>query len=464
MEIIKDEKVKKIIDKINEATKMTAFHGNIYVVGGAVRDSLLGLPIKDLDIAVNVKGGGIMVASIFAAREKCYLAATNPVIFPTYGTAKVSLFNDKELKDINIEFVETRKCARDAFNTTIDCFGTLEEDSKRRDLSINALYWNITNGTLYDFNKGVDDLQTQTLRCPDPYKMLFEDPIKMMRIIRTSAELGWGIEKNTWLAMIQNAKWITTVAQEKVTMELSRILTSPNASFGIRKMLYCGLLKRVMPDIQDLTTAYESRNPMVTAFDHTMKVLDAVQPILENRLAALFHDIGSVVSDNYNRFVSKDMFSSDVAADDLKSMKFSNGVIDAVGTAIRYHRVFTNYADGVMPPDKKIRKFVNLCDKHIGTTVDLMNANNLHCTYGKKKRQALDILNRMEELDKIEEVKNVKLPVDGKILISELGMKRGGPIIGKLLDKIKDAYFENPKITKEECLELAKKEIKVLAV
>ena len=157
------------------------------------------------------------------------------------------------------------------------------------------------------------------------------------------------------------------------------------------------------------------------------------------------------------------MFSAEVAVSDLKEMKFSTAIINAVEKAIRYHRVFTNYADGVMPPDRKIRKFVNLCGDHIGTTVDLMNANNLHCTYGKKKRQALDILNRMEELEKIEETKNVKLPIDGNELIKELGLKRGGPVVGKLLNIIKDAYFENPNITKEECLELAKKEVKVLA-
>lgn len=460
MEIFKDEKILKIIEKIKNAVKLTQLENHVFITGGVIRDSLLNLPISDVDIVVNVKGGGIMVANLLAAKEKCYMGVTNPVVFPTYGTAKVSLFKDEELKNINIEFVESRKCAYDA---TKDCFGTLEEDSKRRDLTINALYWNINDGKLYDYNRGIDDLTTQTLRCPNPYQMFIEDPYKMLKILRHSSELGWGIEKNTWLSMIQNAKLIKKVSQEKISLELSKILVSPNASIGIRKMLFCGLLEKVMPDIFELTMAYESRNPLVTAFDHTMKVLDAVQPLIESRLAALFHDIGSVVSDNYNRSISRDMFSAEVAVSDLKEMKFSTAIINAVEKAIRYHRVFTNYADGVMPPDRKIRKFVNLCGDHIGTTVDLMNANNLHCTYGKKKRQALDILNRMEELEKIEETKNVKLPIDGNELIKELGLKRGGPVVGKLLNIIKDAYFENPNITKEECLELAKKEVKVLA-
>ena len=460
MEIIKDERVKKIVEKLRNVIKLSKLEGRVFITGGCIRDSLLNLPIKDVDVVTDIDGGGIMLANLLAAKERCYMMNTNPVIFPTYGTAKVCLFKDEDLRDIDIEFVDTRKCV---YSPLKDCLGTLEEDSERRDLTINALYWNITTGKLYDYNGGIDDLQTQTLRCPSPYLMYIEDPIKMMRTIRFSCEFGWGIEKETWLAMIRSAKWIKSVSQERVTLELSKILTSPNASVGIRKMLFCGLLQRVMPDIQELTTAYESRNPMVTAFDHTMKVLDEVQPLIENRLAALFHDIGSVVTDNYNRSVSKDMFSAEVAVSDLKEMKFSNAIVNAVEKAIRYHRVFTNYADGVMPPDKKIRKFISLVGEHIGTTIDLMNANNLHCTYGKKKRQALDILNRMEELDKIEEVKNVKLPVSGGDLMKELHIK-GGPIIGKILERIKEAYFENPKITKEECLELAKKEVEILAV
>jgi len=145
----------------------------------------------------------------------------------------------------------------------------------------------------------------------------------------------------------------------------------------------------------------------------------------------------------------------------LRELKYSGELIKTVETAIRYHRVFNIYADGVLPPDKKIRKFINLVGEYIGTTIDVMNANNLHCTYGKKKRQVLDILNRMEKLDDAEKSKNIKLPLNGNDIL-KLGVK--GPVIGILIDKVKDAYFENPNITKEECLEIVKKEIKVLAV
>ena len=140
MEIFKDEKIKKVLEKIKNAIKLTHFDGKVFVVGGAVRDALLGLPVKDLDIVVEYKGGGLMVANLLAAREKCYVCGSNPVVYETYGTAKVRLFKDPDLKDFDIEFVQTRKEQYHKESRNPDtAYGTIEEDAKRRDLTINSL-------------------------------------------------------------------------------------------------------------------------------------------------------------------------------------------------------------------------------------------------------------------------------------------------------------------------------------
>ena len=464
MELFKEEKHKKLLKKLQDCIKKTPFEGKVYLVGGCVRDALLDEPIKDIDVVVEHKGGGIMVANLLAAREKCYALGTNPVVFETYGTAKVTLYKDEDLKDLDVEFVQTRKeqYHKDSRNPDT-AYGSIEEDAKRRDLTINSLYYNVTDGKLYDFNQGIDDLVNQVIKTPtDPDIIFDDDPLRILRVIRFSCRYGWGIEKNTWLGMVKNAHRIKIISQERITDEISKIITGPNASVGIRKMLYCGILNRVMPDVYDLTNAYESRNPMLTSFDHTMLVLDKVQPFIETRLAALFHDVGRIATEG-NRGISQDAFSADVASCDLKGMKFPKNIINSVENSIKYHRFFRNYADGTVPPDKKIRKFINECGDNIGNVVDLMNANNLYQTYDKKKRQVLDILNRIEELDELEEAKNVKLPIDGKDIMKEFNLK-AGPHIGKLMDYLKEAYFENPKITKEECFKLVEDRIKVLAV
>lgn len=289
-----------------------------------------------------------------------------------------------------------------------------------------------------------------------------ESPIKMLRTIRFSTRFGWGIEKNTWLGIIKNAHLIKNAPQELISDEISKILLCEKPSIGIRKMYYCGILHRVMPDIYDTTYAFESKNPMVSTFDHTMNVVDTVQPYLENRLAALFHDVGRIITDRRGD-VNPDKFSADVAADDLKTMKFPNYVIKTVETAIKFHRGFASYVDGVLPPDKKIRKFINLTGEDLGATVDLMNANNLHCTYGKKKRQVLDILNRIEEMEDAEKAANVKLPINGNDIQQYFSIKPS-PTIGILLEAVKDAYFENPNMTKDEAFEIVENKLKSLTV
>lgn len=453
MEIFKDQRIIDLIKFIQDSIKGTHFEGHVFIVGGAIRDSVLNLPVKDVDLVVDIKNGGLILANYLTARTQCYVVGSNPVMFENYGTAKFQLYKNEEFKDIIIECVESRKSKNE--------FGTIDEDAKRRDLTINSLMYNISTSQVYDFNKNsVDDMLSQTLRTPNAYNTIKEDPIKILRIIRFSTQFGWGIEKDTWLSMIENAKLIKTVAQEKISDEISKILLCKNPSVGIRKMYNCGILHRVMPDIYDTTYAYESKNPMVTTFDHTMNVLDSVQPYLENRLAALFHDVGRIITDR-RRDVNPDKFSADVAVADLKAMKFPNYIIKSVDTAIKYHRFFKIYADGVIPPDKKIRKFINLSGDDLGASIDLMNANNMHCTYGKKKKQVLDILNRIEEMEDADNAANVKLPINGNDIQQYFSIKPS-PVVGIALEKVKDAYFENPNMTKDEALEIVEKLLKTI--
>ena len=461
MEIFRDEKIKKLLKFIQDSIRGTRFEGKVYVVGGLIRDSLLGLPLNtaDVDICVEMENGGILFATYMAMKHRCYIEGTNPVIFDNYGTAKFELYKEEDFKNIEIECVQTRKeqYHKESRNPSV-VYGTIEEDAKRRDLTINALYYNITTEKLHDYNNSLDDLRNGVIRTPsDPDIVFGDDPLRQLRVIRFSTRFGWDIEKNTWLGIIKNAPRISVVSQERITDEISKILLCEKPSVGIRKLYYCGLLHRVMPDVYDMTYAYESKNPMVTTFDHTMEVLDYVQPYLENRLSALFHDVGRIVTEK-RKDINQDKFSAEVAASDLKSMKYPNYVIRGVEKAILYHRYFNIYADGVLPPDKKIRKFLNLVGDDISPAVDLMNANNIHRTYDKKKRQVLDILNRIEELEDIDKATNVKLPINGADIMKEFKLKPS-PLIGILLEAVKDGYFENPNITKDEAFEIVEKKL-----
>lgn len=458
-----DPKIVRLVEKIQSDIKLTQFEGKVNLTGGCIRDLLLGRPVKDVDIVVEMKNGGSIFATFMAIRNDSFVAETNPVIYHNSNAAKVQLYKDVELKDIVIECIESRKHQLGPNMLFFDsAFGTIEEDAKIRDLTINAMHYNISTCELKDFNgTAIDDLANQTLRTPgDPYKVLADDPIKIMRIIRLSTELRWGIEKNTWLAMIANAKLIRKAPQEAISTELARILVAERPSFGVTKMYMCGILSHILPDIYDTTKAYECKNLRMTTFEHTLKVLDMVQPYIEHRLAALFHDVGKVVTD-HDRTVSPDIFSSEVAAEDLKNMKFPKQIINSVELAIRYHRIFKIYKKGTVPPDRKIRRLMSLVGSDIGVVMDLMNANNTHCIYERNPKQVLAILDRIEELEKEEDLSNIKLPIDGNDIMTEFKLK-GSPVIGILLNAVKEAYFENPNITKDECFEVVENKLKVL--
>lgn len=452
-----DERIKALVDLIKSTIKNTHFEGKVYIVGGALRNLILGLPIQDVDLAIEMNNGALLFSTYMLMRNQSYVASLNPVVYQNSKTAKFQLYKHDLLKDLIIECSTTRK------NHFFDTHGTIEEDSKIRDFTINSLYYDISGDKLIDFNSSLNDMSKHLIRTSSDADRIFSDsPIRILRAIRFATQLGWGIEKNTWLGMIKNAPKIIEASDELIRDEISKILLSEKPSIGIRKMYECGILHRVMPDIYDTTYGFESKNPKVTTFEHTLKVLDTVQPYLENRLAALFHDVGRIVTKRIST-VNPDKFSAEVASDDLKNMKYSKSVIKSVETAIKYHRAFSIYADGTVPPDKKIRKFVRLVGDELGATVDLMYANGLHSTYGKKKRQALDVLNRIEELEEIDKTTNAKLPISGNDLMKEFNLKQG-KLIGIVLNEVKEAYFENPNITKDECFGIAEKALKNLII
>jgi poly(A) polymerase len=461
-----DEKVIAVTKKLESLLKNTMFEDKVYYVGGCVRDLILGKPVKDIDIVVEMKNGGIMLANWLAVKDGSWVLDKNPVIFETYGTAKFEFRKDPDCAGIELECVQTRKEQYHKESRNPDTvFGTIQEDAKRRDLTINAMYYNITKGEICDFNgTGFNDLAHHIIRTPcDPDITFSDDPLRILRVIRFAARLGWGISKDTWFGMLKNAHRIDIISQERITDEVSKIICTDHPSEGVRRLLNCGILHRIMPDIYDMQFSYESKNPMVTTFDHTMKVLDTmVDANIEHRLAALFHDVGKAMAEG-DRTVSPNQFSADIAMADLRKMKYSNDVVNAVSCAIRHHEWFSTYTEGFLPPDKKIRKLMNSCGANLAVTLDLMNANNQCRTYNKKKTQVLQVMRRIEELDEMEAMTNVKLPIDGNEIMKELGIK-GGPQIGVILNEIREEYFENPEITKEECLGIARKVVASLAV
>ncbi len=261
----------------------------MYVVGGYVRDLLLGKNVKDTDIVV--VGNGIEFSQHVAAA----LGIAPPVLFENFGTSMLMI------EDRKVEFVGARK---ESYSKTsrkpIVASGTLEEDLSRRDFTVNAMAASLrkeTFGKLIDPFGGQRDLQEKILRTPlEPEATFDDDPLRIMRLMRFAAQLSFRIEPNAMLAAKAMASRLGIVSQERISDEFMKIMTCPQPSIGLALLQEAGVLKRIFPELAQME-GVEQREEYhhKDVFRHTLQVVDKTAAASDNiwlRMAALLHDIG----------------------------------------------------------------------------------------------------------------------------------------------------------------------------
>jgi len=283
----------KIVSQVSEAEGVQAF-----VIGGFVRDLLLGRPSKDIDIVV--LGSGIDFAKKVAAFDG---KQRKVVQYQSFGTAA---FNYDELE---IEFVGARKESyrRESRKPIVEN-GTLEEDQLRRDFTINALSISLCErdfGALYDPFNGYQDLQDQIIRTPQEAIQTFsDDPLRMMRAIRFATQLNFVIPDDLIESIRENKERIKIVSQERITDEMNKIIRTPKPSIGFKIMFKTGLLPLVFPEMADLHgVEYVQGKGHKDNFFHTLQVLDNLADRSDNlwlRWGAILHDIAKPATKRFD--------------------------------------------------------------------------------------------------------------------------------------------------------------------
>ncbi len=261
-----------------------------YIIGGFVRDKLIGRKTKDADIVC--VGDGIALAHAVARR----FSPMPPVaFFKTYGTAQV------KLDDLEIELVGARRESYGYHSRNPEVQpGTLEDDQLRRDFTINALAISLNEadfGKLVDPFNGLADLEKKIIRTPlEPGQTFSDDPLRMLRAIRFAAQLGFTIDDTTWTGIKMHTDRIRIITQERITEELNKILLSPKPSIGLDLLYQSGLLHIIFPQMVDLAGAeYIDGKGHKDNFYHTLQVIDNISRHTGDlwlRWAALLHDIG----------------------------------------------------------------------------------------------------------------------------------------------------------------------------
>ena len=450
-------KKEDIEQRINEHLSNSVFHlvGDVademnrecYVVGGYVRDILLERPSKDIDFVT--VGSGIEVAERVA---KSLGAHTSLAVFKTYGTAQVKSHG------VELEFVGARResYTRDSRNPIVED-GTLDDDQRRRDFTVNAMAICVNKdnyGKLLDPFDGIGDMERKIIRTPlDPDITFSDDPLRMMRAVRFATQLGFDIYPETFSAISRNKDRIKIITRERIVDELMKIMKSAKPSRGFYLLRDCGLLELIMPELAALCgVEVVNGRGHKDNFEHTLQVLDNVAEKSDNvwlRWGALFHDIAKPVTKLYDKnigwtFHNHNFIGAKMIPRIFKKMKMPlDSKMKYVQKLVELHmRPIALVEDTVT--DSAVRRLIFDAGDDIEDLMTLCEADITSKNQEKVKR-FLDnfrlVRDKMKEIEEKDRIRNFQPPVDGLEIMRVFGLEPCKEV-GLLKEKIKNAILD----------------------
>lgn len=458
MKLYSDAELAEILDKdifhkIGEAADGMGVE--CYLVGGYVRDIFLERPTNDIDVVV--VGSGIEVA-----KKLQQLLGTNPktgrprahlAVYRNFGTAQVKFYNTE------VEFVGARKESYNRLSRKpIVEDGTLEDDQNRRDFTINAMAICLNKdrfGELVDPFDGIYDLEDGIIRTPlDPDITFSDDPLRMMRCVRFSAQLSFFIEDETFEALSRNAERIKIVSGERIADELNKIMKTAQPSRGLAELQRCGLLQLIIPELAALDIV-ETRNGRAhkNNFYHTLEVVDNVAKHSDNlwlRWAALFHDVGKTKSKRWEpalgwTFHNHNYIGAKMIPSIFRRMKLPmDAKMKYVKKLVDLHMRPIVIADEVVT-DSAVRRLMNDAGDDIDDLMTLCEADITSKNEVRKKRFLENFRMVREKLTDLKErdYKRLLQPVIDGNEIMEMFSLQPCREVGQLKQYLKDAVLDN---------------------
>jgi len=423
-----------------------------FVVGGCVRDMILGITPKDWDITTNALPEQVM--NVFRDHN----------VIPTgidHGTVTVMA------DGIGYEITTFRKEGKYSDNRHPDevtFTDDLVEDLSRRDFTIGAMAFNFTEG-LFDPFGGRMDLINNVIRCVGNANERFsEDALRMMRAVRFASRFGFIIDENTLDAIYKNADKIMVVSKERIMSELNQILLSNNVSYGFGLLEMSNILKYILPEL-NTTINVQQNNPYHNhdVFDHIIKSVIAIEPTLHLRLTALLHDIAKPLcktTDEYgiDHFYNHPIVGSDMAVEILRRLRYDNHIIMKVRNLVLHH-------DAEISVNKRsIKKWLNkIGEENFRDLLKFKYADMIaqsQLAYDRKKDNLVQIEVLLNEIIADNQCFSKKdLAINGSDLI-KLGFKEG-KIVGRLINVLVDMVIESPELNdRERLIKIAEDELK----
>jgi tRNA nucleotidyltransferase (CCA-adding enzyme) len=409
----------------------------LYLVGGAVRDLLLGIYRGDIDLACNLP----------PEQTSQILQDAGLKIVPTgihHGTITVVF---------NREHVEITTFRAPSSRLKTEYSQTIEQDLCGRDFTINALAFDFARRTIIDPFGGQEDLESMTLKCVgDPNDRFTEDPLRILRMIRFGPGQGRKIEIQTAQAATTHAALLNKISVERIREEICKLLVSEKPAEALRSVKNYELLPYILPELIPAVGCEQNKWHIHDVFEHTLAVIERTPPEILLRLTALFHDIGkpatvSVGDDGERHFYRHEHIGADICKDAMQRLKFSNESIKSTSTLVEYH----------MRPlactESAIRRLIRDLGPLLMSWQKFKWADKSPTVaQAVFDLEAAEFNTKLElELARQDRQARSQLAVDGHTLMQELNMAPGPPL-GKIIKALKELILDNPELNEPATL------------
>ncbi|MDF2559500.1 MAG: tRNA nucleotidyltransferase [Microbacterium sp.] len=437
---------------------------DLAVVGGPVRDALLGRATHDLDFTTNASPDQI-------------LTIVTPISTAQWDIGRAFGTIGARVQGEQVEITTYRADSYDGVTRkpTVEFGDTIDGDLVRRDFTVNSMALQVPAVKLVDPTGGVEDLIAGVLRTPaDPRISFGDDPLRMLRAARFSAQLGFRVEDATAEAIAELRETLKIVSPERIQSELVRLMQTDDPVRGIRVLVDTGLIEEFLPEVTELRLEVDEHHHHKDVYEHSLTVLSqaielehsrhpGAAPDVPLRLAALLHDIGKPRTRKLEpggvvTFHHHDVVGSRMARKRLQSLRFDTDTTNAVATLIELHLRFFGYAEGTWT-DAAVRRYVrdagDLLERlHILTRADVTTRNKRKA--GRLASAYDDIESRIAALREQEELDSIRPEIDGNRIQQVLGIAPGrevGEAYRFLLDLRLDEGVLGPDVVEQRLRE-----------
>lgn len=443
--------VQSVIEKLAEA----GFEA--YIVGGCVRDLLMGKTPKDWDVTTNAKPEEI---------QKLFPDSFYENEFGTVGVKTES--EDETLKVIEVTTYRTETGYSDKRHPDEVKFAEkLEHDLQRRDFTINAIAMDGT-GAIIDPYHGQEDIKNKIIKAVgDPEERFNEDALRMMRAVRFAATLGFKIESKTHAAITKLAQHLEHISAERIHDELIKLINGDHAAAGVELLRETGLLQYILPELLEGVGVSQNLHHIYTVWEHNVRALAYTAEkkySIEVRLAALLHDVGKPKSkrgEGYNStFYGHDVIGARMTARALERLKFSKDMADKITKLVRWH-MFYYLPDQVT--ESSVRRLVaNIGVENVEDLLKVREADRIGSGTPKAIPYKLRHLKFM--IDKVarDPISPKMLKVNGNDIMTHLNIEPG-PKVGMIMNALMEEVLEDPSKNTKKYLEARSIELKALS-